>query len=667
MAADQQTAGSSARTDARGAFADALASRSGSGAADLLQRRTVAPRVVLFVASIAVFMAFLDDTVVGIAFPDMLRSFPGATLAELSWVFNAYNIAFAAFLVPAGRLADLLGRRRLFVFGVATFTTFSLLCALAPSPGVLIAARAFQGVGAAALVPASMALVLVAHAPAKRAGAIGVWAATAALAAGIGPTVGGLLVYAYDWRLVFLINVPIGIAAVYLANRRLVESRARGRREMPDLLGALALAVTVAALATAVTEGPDRGWASPVVILALVAAIGCGVALARRCASHPAPVLEPAMLRAPGFAAISALTLLGSTGFLTLGLANVLFLMQVWHYSPLTTGLALTPAPFAAAPAAVLAGRWAERHDPRRLIAAGAALLAAGAAWLALRMGVEPDYLGAYLPGGLLVAIGIGLAFPLVSDAAVSYAPRGRFAGATSVNTAIRLVGGALGVAVLAALLGAAGQSAVVPYQRAWSFAGVCFAVLAVAGLRLPRFARSELDAGELDAAPESLAVIPRRERAPAREARPRAAAGRETVQELIAAVPIFATLPEESLRLVAKSTTTEYLPAGEWLFREGEAADSLYVLRSGRLEVTRESAGGELLIRELGPGSVVGELALLSGEERSASVRCRRDAELLRLSRPRFTELLDATPGFAAEVSRALAAQLPRSSTGRR
>jgi NTE family protein len=628
------------------------------------RRRAASPQAVLLVASIAVFMAFLDDTVVSIAFPNMLRSFPEATIGELSWVFNAYNIAFAAFLLPAGRIADLLGRRRLFTSGVLLFTISSALCALAPTVAVLIAARALQGIGSAMLVPASLALVLHAHPPERRAGAVGAWAATAALAAGIGPTIGGLLVYAYDWRLVFLINVPIGVLARWLAGRQIVESRAPGRREMPDLLGALIVAASVCALALAITQAPVWGWGSPAVIAALLFALASALAFARRCRVHPAPMVDLDMLRAPGFKAVSLLTLVGSAGFLALGLANVLCLMQVWHYSALTAGLALTPAPFVAAPTALLAGRVAQRRDPRMLVALGALVLAAGAAWLAVRMGSEPNYLGAYLPAAVLVAVGIGLSFPLVSDAAVSYAPRGRYAGATSMNTAIRLVGGALGVALLASLLSHATPEALEPFRSAWIFAAVCFALLAGAAYALPRFTKAgpedvtwETALPSVSLAPSSPATRPPAFTAP--QARPAAT----STEELLATVSLFADLPADARRALAQSTTTLHLPAGEWLFRQGEPADAMYVLRSGRLEVVREleDAGPEL-IRELGVGSVVGELALLARETRSASVSARRDTELLRLSEERLRELLDHTPGFAASVSRALAVQLQRS-----
>src|SRR6266702_2072171 len=176
-------------------------------------RRRPSPQSVLAIASLGAAVAFVDATIVNIAFPDIERSFPGTSISSLSWVLNAYNIVFAAFLLAAGRIADLLGRRRVFIFGLELFTAGSLLCAIAPSAGALIAFRVVQALGAAFLVPSSL---------------------------------GGLLVTAANWRLVFLVNLPIGAVAVLLARRRLAESRAPGRRQIPDLPGSLLFAIAIA-------------------------------------------------------------------------------------------------------------------------------------------------------------------------------------------------------------------------------------------------------------------------------------------------------------------------------------------------------------------------------------------------------------------------------------
>ncbi len=187
----------------------------------------------LLVASLGAFLAFLDVTVVNVAFPSIAASFPQASIGSLSWVLNAYNVVFAGTLIVAGRVADLVGRRRSFTAGIALFTLASLLCGMAPSLGVLIAARVAQALGAALLVPSSLGLIIGAFSEDRRAHAIGLWGATAALAAGLGPPLGGVLVELLDWRWAFYVNLPIGAATWFAARRTLVESRARGRRRSP--------------------------------------------------------------------------------------------------------------------------------------------------------------------------------------------------------------------------------------------------------------------------------------------------------------------------------------------------------------------------------------------------------------------------------------------------
>ena len=616
-------------------------------------RRTTPPLTVLMIACVGVFMAFLDDTVVGIAFPNLLESFPDASLGGLSWVLNAYNVALAALLVPAGRYADVLGRRRLFVLGLGLFTLASAACAAAPSLELLVAARALQGIGAAVIIPASLALVLEAYPPAARARSIAIWSATAALAAGIGPSIGGLLVDVSDWRLVFLINIPVGIVAVYAARTRLVESRAPGRRSYPDLPGALLIALAVGLLTLAIVQGEDWGWVSAGVLLAAGGAVATSALLLRRCLRHRSPVIDFELVRMPGFRATGLISLVGSAGFFGLGLANLLFLMQVWGYSPLTTGLAITPAPFAAAVAAGLVGRFATGRDPRPLVCAGGLVWAAGALFLLLRMETTPNYLGAYLPAALLLAVGVGVAFPLISDAAVSAAPGERYAGASALNGAIRQIGAALGVAVIAALVG---HDAVLEqtdgFHRSWLFATGSFLFVAVGALWLPRFQPETPSSGERG---------PRRPiaTAPSLQTRPRPSAPRppaaRTPAELLAGVPLLSALDAPLLESLVAHTTTTVVPSGQWLFHRGDGADALYVVESGRLQVIGE--GGDVVV-ELSSGAVVGELALLSGAPRSLGVLARRDARVLRLAREDFDAMMER-PGFARSVAGVLGREL--------
>src|SRR4051812_27512548 len=230
---------------------------------------------VLLVTSVAVFMGFLDVTIVNIAFPDIEASFPGTSLAGLSWILNAYNIVFAALLVPAGRLSDRLGRRRMFFVGVWTFMAASVACGLAPSVEVLVAARVVQAAGAAILVPTSLALLLPEFPLEQRATATALWGATGGIAAATGPALGGVLVEATSWRWVFFVNLAIGLPALIPARRLLRETRDEHPGALPDLAGALLLVAGVGLLSLGIVKGQDWGWGSGRV----VGALGAGIAL----------------------------------------------------------------------------------------------------------------------------------------------------------------------------------------------------------------------------------------------------------------------------------------------------------------------------------------------------------------------------------------------------
>src|SRR3954468_106772 len=228
---------------------------------------------VLLVTAVAVFMAFLDVTIVNVAFPSIGHAFPETSLAGLSWVLNAYNIVFAALLVPAGRLADLLGRRRMFFVGMGLFLSASALCGLAPSAEFLIGARVIQAAGAALLVPTSLGLLLPEFPPERRATATALWGAIGGVAAATGPSLGGLLIEWADERLLFFVNLVLGAAVLVPARRLLRETRDPDRGAVPDALGIALLAGGVGALSLAIVEAPDWGWGSSRILLVFAAAV----------------------------------------------------------------------------------------------------------------------------------------------------------------------------------------------------------------------------------------------------------------------------------------------------------------------------------------------------------------------------------------------------------
>jgi EmrB/QacA subfamily drug resistance transporter len=422
---------------------------------------------VLVVVSVAAFLASLDLFIVNVAFPDIRADFSGSSVASLSWVLNAYAIVFAALLVPAGRFADRLGRKRGFLAGLALFLVASAACGLAPSLEALVAARVVQAAGAALLMPTSLALLLPEFPQHERGTAIGVWAAVGGIAAAAGPPVGGLLVAA-SWRLVFLVNIPVGIAAGIAAVKLLRETSDATQRR-PDLLGTAVLTASIGALALGFVQAPDWGWGDSRVVLAFAGA-AAGLALfAWRCATHPAPVVDPRLLRVRSYAMANTAQFLFSASFAAMLLGNVLFLTSVWDESILRAGLSLAPGPLAAAATAIPAGKIGAKVGQRWLAALGSALFAAGCAWWLWRAGATPQYATAMLPGLLISGVGVGLVLPNLASAAASSLPPAQFATGSAVLTMSRQIGSVLGVAVLIAVVGTPSQAAEVDaFHSGW-------------------------------------------------------------------------------------------------------------------------------------------------------------------------------------------------------
>jgi EmrB/QacA subfamily drug resistance transporter len=425
---------------------------------------------VLIVVSAAVFMSSLDLFIVNIAFPDIASDFAGTSLGSLSWILNAYAIVFAALLVPAGRSADRRGRKRSFMAGLALFTVASALCAVAPNVELLIAARVLQAVGAAALFPTSLALLLPEFPPAERRTAVAVWAAVGAVAAAAGPPVGGVLVEA-GWQLVFLVNVPIGIALLVAAARVLRETREPAGTPGPDLVGAVLLTAAIGTLAFGIVKAADWGWDSSRVIALLAASALALAAFWARSKRHPSPVVEPALLKTRSFALANAAGVLFFMAFGAMLLGSVLFLTEVWGHSVLRAGLELAPGPATAALFAVPSSRLSERFGERVTGALGALLFATGGVWWLAEVSLTPDYAAAFLPGMVIGGAGVGLVIPTLFSAATSALPPERFATGSAVLSMSRQIGVALGVAVLVSVLGTAGpDEALGHFRSGWAF-----------------------------------------------------------------------------------------------------------------------------------------------------------------------------------------------------
>jgi len=448
---------------------------------------------ILLVASAAAFMSFLDVTIVNIAFPSISASFADVSLAHLSWVLNAYNVVFAAALIPAGRLADRYGRRRFFFVGTLVFLAASMLCGAAWNADILIAARALQALGGASLVPASLSLVLPEFPIERRATATALWGATGAVAAATGPSLGGVLVEWQDWRWVFYVNVFIGIPALIAGRRLLHESRDEQAR-LPDLVGTIMVALGVGLLALALVEGPSWGWGSARVVGAFVVAVILLLGTVFRSLRHPRPIFEVSLFRVRSFSVANVGVTIFAAGFYALLLCNVLFLTRVWHYPILRAGFALTPGPIMAALSAPLGGRLSDRYGQRVVAVPGGLLFAAGILFFLLVTGSERAWVTQFLPGMLLTGTGVGLSFSSYGSAAVAELPRQRFATGSALSTTIRQIGAVVGIAVLVAILGSGHDQTLAAFHHAWTMMFITGLVAGITGLALGRVRARHVD-----------------------------------------------------------------------------------------------------------------------------------------------------------------------------
>ena len=415
---------------------DPKASMQASALAKASSLEGQSPWAVFFVACTAVFLVAIDSTVLFAAFSALRAGFPSASAADLSWVLNAYTVVYAALLVPAGKLSDALGRKRIFQLGLLVFVGASAACGAASSVAMLVAARVAQAIGAALLTPASLALVLAAFPLNKRAVVVSLWGAVGGLAA---------VVDAFSWRWAFYLNLPIGLIAWWQGRARLVEGRDPSGNSSLDLVGIVLLIVGVGALAFGVVEAEGLGWRSPNVVGAILGGIlvlSAFVVWARRAAN---PAVDLTLFDDRTYREVNLASLCFGMAFSMMFFAMFFFLTQVWNYSLPRAGTV-----------AVIAGRIASRVGHRPLLVAGSLLYAAGGLWMYLRVSVIPDYVGVWLPGLLMTGTAVGMVLPSLSGAAVAGLVSARFGIGSAVNQAIRQMGSVLGVALTVALVGQA-------------------------------------------------------------------------------------------------------------------------------------------------------------------------------------------------------------------
>ncbi len=407
----------------------------------------------LLAASLPMFMATLDNLVITSALP-VIRADLGASLEQLQWFVNAYTLSFATLMLGASTLGDRFGRRRLFVAGITLFTLASVGSALATTPAMLVAARALQGVGGAAILPLSLTLLAGAVPTAQRAMAIGVWGGVAGLGVALGPLIGGAVVEGVSWQAIFWINVPIAAVAVPFVLRVLPESY--GRKEPLDVAGLALVGGGVLSGVWGIIRGNDDGWTSASVLGALVLGVLLLVAFVVRESRATYPLVPLRLFGSRSFSIANAAGFAFSLGMFGAVFLLVQYLQVVEGYSPLEAGVRTLPwtaAPMVVAP---VAGLLAPRVGVRALLSAGLTLQALGLAWIALVAGAGTSY-AALVPAFVLAGVGMGLTFAPSSTAVLADMAGADHATASSTNATIREIGVALGVAVLVAVFQGAG------------------------------------------------------------------------------------------------------------------------------------------------------------------------------------------------------------------
>ncbi|ROZ46266.1 DHA2 family efflux MFS transporter permease subunit [Rhodococcus sp. WS3] len=444
------------------------------------RRRSVPVAIAIVAASLPMFMATLDNLVMTSALPVIEKDL-NASVSQLQWFMNAYTLAFATLMLSATTLGDRWGRRRMFVGGIGLFTAASIASALSTSAGLLIAARAVQGVGAAAIMPLSLTLLVAAVPEAKRAMAIGIWGGVSGLGIAMGPVVGGAVVDGFSWQGIFWINVPVAIVAVPLAMYALREST--GRKQPLDVAGVALAGLGVFLAVWGIVHGNDDGWGSFGVVASLVGAVvALGLFIVReRTTSHP--VMPLRLFRSRSFSMANVIGLTFSIGIFGAVFLLSQYLQVAMGFTPFEAGLRTLPwtaAPMVFAP---LAGFLAPKVGLRPLLLTGLGLQAGALFWLAARIGPDATY-ASLVPALLMAGIGMGLTFAPNATAVLVDMDAPDHGTASSTNATLREIGVALGIAVLTAVFLAAG-GALTPlgYSEALTPAlrvGGCFVLVAV-------------------------------------------------------------------------------------------------------------------------------------------------------------------------------------------
>ncbi|HEV8298215.1 MAG TPA: MFS transporter [Acidimicrobiales bacterium] len=441
-------------------------------------------------AALSALVVSANLSVMSVAFDSLRRSFPGTQLSVLGWVLSIYTIVFGAFLVPAGRLADHLGRRVMFRAGLVIFAAASLVAGLAPAIWVVIVGRVGQGIGAACLVPSTLGLLLDALPADQRASATAFYSAVASVGGALGPTLGGVLVQHGGWRWAFFIAPVFALLAWVTGRTSLPHTERTSTGPLPDNLGAILIVIGLTAMSLGIVESRDWGWLDARIIGSFVAAVAVVPLFVRRSRRHPVPILpiELTAIRSFSMANIASAIYGMSTGALLF--STVLFLRDVWGYSVVAAGSGLLPLGLASIVSSLLVGRLGNRFGERAVGLPGSLVVASGMGYLAWRAGPSAAFVRDWLPGGAIIGFGMGLTYPMIGAACVREVGMSDLSVASASNRMTLQIGNAIGIALVIAILGDAhGVETLDRMRVAWAVtAGLAVAVGgAIAALGPPR------------------------------------------------------------------------------------------------------------------------------------------------------------------------------------
>jgi len=397
----------------------------------------------------ALFMIMLDNTVVNVALPSIQKDL-GASISGLEWTINGYTLSFAVLLATGGRLGDIFGRRRMFLFGVVIFALSSATAGFAPDATSLVISRVVQGVGAALMMPATLSIITNAFPANERGKALGMWAGVSALALAVGPVLGGFLTEQVSWRAIFFLNIPVAIGAVTAALFAVRESRDTTVGREVDYAGVAALTVTLTALVLALVEGNSWGWGSTSIVALLITAVVGAVAFVAIELRVKVPMVEFRFFTDRNFLGAVVVALIVSFAMLGVFFFLALYMQDILHYSPLEAGVRFLPSTLMIVTVAPIAGRLSDRFGPRWLIAGGLAIVAASLFSFS-GIAVDSTYID-LLPGFMLLGIGIAMTMSPMTSAAMNAVPVDKAGIASGVLSMFRMVGGSLGVAVTGAI-----------------------------------------------------------------------------------------------------------------------------------------------------------------------------------------------------------------------